>query len=302
MCIATVLSLTAVCRASEPAALEAAGGAMRTVRNLSYVATGAAADPQRSLDLYLPKTVAPAKKGGPPLFVYIHGGAWISGDKRQYGPLGLALSSQGVAVAIINYRLSGDGPDGVRHPAHVKDAAAAVAFLRKHAEQYGYDANRIFVGGHSAGGYMSALLAYDGGLLSAVGERPEAMRGYVGIEGIYDLNELVHRFPSYRVDFLQTAFGSDEAAWRTASPQNLIGGASKTTASIAHLRPWLLIHTKEDELVDVEQSRRFHKALLKLGAEVRMVTPERGSHFSVIGELATPESPLCQQLLAFLLS
>lgn len=252
----------------------------------------AALDGQRSLDLYLPaRGMAAGEK--PPLFVYIHGGAWISGDKRQYASLGTSLSSQGVAVAIINYRLSDSGADGVRHPAHAQDAAQAVAFLRKRAVEYGYDAGRIFVGGHSAGAHMSALLAYDGSLLLSVGEKPESLRGFIGLEGIYDLNELVRRFPSYRVDFLQAAFGSDETTWQKASPQHLV------TAGV-HKRPWLLIHSRTDELVDLEQSRHFQKALEKQAIPVRFVSPERGSHFSIISELVTPQSTLCQQLLAFL--
>jgi kynurenine formamidase len=268
---------------------------MRKIVDLSYVGAGRAAAPdgQRSLDLDLP-----ARSGTgplPPLFIYIHGGAWISGDKRQYAPLGLSLSAQGVAVAIINYRLSDSGEGEVRHPAHAQDAAQAVAFLRKRATEYGYDAGRIFVGGHSAGAHMSALLAYDATLLMAVGEKPESLRGFVGLEGIYDLPELVRRFPSYRVDFLQAAFGSDETTWQKASPQHLVA----TTAGV-HKRPWLLVHARTDELVDLEQSRHFHKALEKQAIPVRFVSPERGSHFSVISELVTPQSTLCQQLLAFL--
>jgi acetyl esterase/lipase len=288
---------------------------LRPVFNLPYASAGpgtpgSIVDEQRTLDLYLPTgsatgsapASAPAAaaaaaqpKPAPSLFIYIHGGAWISGDKSQYRPLGFALAAQGVAVAIINYRLSGDGTESVLHPAHAQDAAAAVAWLRKHAAEYGYDANRVFLGGHSAGAHMTALLAYDAGLLAAAGEKPDSLRGFIGIEGIYDLNQLVHRFPSYRVDFLQLAFGSDEALWRSASPQNLVGSA-------APRRPWLLIHSREDELVDLEQSQKFRQVLEKQSISVRWLSPEHDSHFGVISELATPTSPLCQQLLAFLRS
>jgi acetyl esterase/lipase len=264
---------------------------VHTVRDLDYGREGSTAgDPLRRLDLYLPTASGPPL---PPLLVYIHGGAWVSGDRRQYAPLGLALASQGAAVAIINYRLSGDGPEAIRHPAHAQDAAAAIAWLHKNAKSYGYDPARIFVGGHSAGAHISALLAYDGGLLSAVGVRPESIRGYVGIEGIYDLPQLVRRFPAYRTDFLQLAFGADETAWRSASPQQLL-------ADSAHKRPWLLVHSRQDELVDIEQSRNFQKGLEKQGIPVRFLGLERGSHFGVVGELSTPRSALCLELLTFL--
>lgn len=294
------LPRVALAAASSPATAEPSS--LRTLTDLPYgeARRGAAvADVQRSLDLYLPRRGPFGTTASPPLLVYIHGGAWVSGDKGQYAPLGRLLAGQGVAVAIINYRLSDGGEGGVRHPAHAQDAAQAVAWLRKHAGQYGYDPGRIFVGGHSAGAHISALLAYDSSLLAAVGEKPESLRGFVGLEGIYDLGELVRRFPSYRVEFLQAAFGSDETTWQKASPLQLL--ASPVTG-VLQKRPWLLVHARSDELVDFEQSRLFQKALEKQAVPVRFTTPDRGSHFSVIGELISPQTALCQQLLAFLKS
>lgn len=254
------------------------------------------ADPQRRLDLYVParaplaaKSAAVPTDAAPPLLIYIHGGAWVSGDKRQYSDLGETLARQGVMVAIINYRLSGDG--GVRHPAHAQDAAAAVAWLRRGAAELGFDKSRIFIAGHSAGAHIAALLAYDPSLLSAVGERPDIIRGYIGLEGIYDLPELVRRFPSYRTDFLQVAFGGDETAWRGASPQHL---------AMTHRRPWLLVHSQNDELVDVEQSRHFKVALESKSVPTQWVLLSRGSHFGVIRELATTNSPLLARVIDFM--
>lgn len=280
---------------------QAQGGAvaLSTPRLQADVAYGAGsplgADPQRRLDLYVPAR-APLAAGSPtvttstpPLFIYIHGGAWVSGDKRQYSDLGETLARHGVMVAIINYRLSGEG--GVRHPAHAQDAAAAVAWLRRSASELGFDKSRIFVAGHSAGAHIAALLAYDPSLLSAVGERPDIIRGYIGLEGIYDLPELVRRFPSYRVDFLQVAFSSDESTWRAASPQHL---------SISHRRPWLLVHSQNDELVDVEQSRRFKNVLDSKSVPLQWLLLSRGSHFGVIRELSTSGSPLLTRVLDFM--
>lgn len=252
-----------------------------------------------TLDLYLPaRAPEPVPATGstqpgerPPLFVYIHGGAWVSGDRRQYLRLGAGLLAQGVAVAVINYRLSDVGKDP--HPAHVQDAAAAVAFLRKAAAGYGYDPERIFVGGHSAGAHISALLAFAPGYLQAVGEKPESLRGFVGIEGIYDLPALVQRWPQYREDFLRMAFGSDERTWVQASPQRL---------PLRTPRPWLLIHSREDELVDEPQSRRFADALQAAGIKADYAPLARGSHFGVLAQLVEPTDAAGRQLLRFLQS
>ncbi len=282
------------------AVAQSAPPAISTPQLRSDLAYGAASplgsDPQRRLDLYLParaplavKSAAVPTGAAPPLFIYIHGGAWVSGDKRQYSELGETLARHGVMTAVINYRLSGEG--GVRHPAHAQDAAAAVAWLRRGATELGFDKSRIFVAGHSAGAHIAALLAYEPSLLAAVGERPDAIRGYIGLEGIYDLPELVRRFPSYRVDFLQVAFGSDETAWRAASPQQL---------PMTHRRPWLLVHSQHDELVDVEQSRRFKAALDSKSVPAQWLLLSRGSHFGVIRELSQSGSPLLTRVLDFL--
>ena len=143
-------------RAAPPAPPSEERSGVQILRAIAYK-PGSSSD-AHTLDLYLPGHGAAQPGERPPLFVYIHGGAWVSGDRRQYVRLGAGLLAQGVAVAVINYRLSDVGKDP--HPAHVQDAAAAVAFLRKEAARYGYDPERIFVGGHSAGAHISALLAF----------------------------------------------------------------------------------------------------------------------------------------------
>src|SRR5438876_3974931 len=128
---------------------------LREVQDLAYVE---GKDPDASshkLDLYLPQ----GKKDFPVL-VFLHGGCWTFGDKSGgdlYPPFARALAGHGVGVVLPNYRLS----PWVKHPAHVKDAARAVAWTRKNVGKYGGDANRLFVGGHSAGGHLAALLATD---------------------------------------------------------------------------------------------------------------------------------------------
>ena len=274
-------------RAAPPAPPSEERSGVQILRAIAYK-PGSSSD-AHTLDLYLPGHGAAQPGERPPLFVYIHGGAWVSGDRRQYVRLGAGLLAQGVAVAVINYRLSDVGKDP--HPAHVQDAAAAVAFLRKEAARYGYDPERIFVGGHSAGAHISALLAFAPGYLQAVGEKPESLRGFVGIEGIYDLPALVKRWPQYREDFLGLAFGSDERAWVQASPQRL---------SLRTPRPWLLIHSREDELVDEPQSRRFGDALQAAGIKADYALLARGSHFGVLADLVEPSDPTSRQLVRFL--
>src|ERR1051325_7289293 len=111
---------------------------------------------RRSLDLYLP---AQSNGQKPPLLIFVHGGFWLlpDDDFRIGSAVVDALVPEGIAVALLRYRLA----PGYQHPAQAEDVAAAVAMLIKDAKRYGYDPNRIFLSGHSAGGHLAALVASD---------------------------------------------------------------------------------------------------------------------------------------------
>src|SRR6188768_351395 len=124
------------------------------------------------LDLWVPPAPAP-----PPLVVWIHGGAWLSGDRR-YLPETLrpdqlfdALLAAGLAVATVDYRLAREAP----FPAQLHDVKAALRYLRAFAAELGVDAGRAGVWGESAGGHLAALLALTAG-------RPD-LEGDVGVPG-----------------------------------------------------------------------------------------------------------------------
>lgn len=103
------------------------------------------------LDVY-----QPAKKGkGRPAVVVVHGGAWTIGDKSWFAQQGNQLAERGFVAFSINYRLAPAHP----YPAAVEDVEASVAWVRKHAKEYGVDPERIGALGGSAGGHLTGLLA-----------------------------------------------------------------------------------------------------------------------------------------------
>ena len=106
----------------------------------------------QSLDLTLPDKQMPGVHSIPPLVVYVHGGAWLEGDKEQNAAIGMV--DRGFAVASINYRLTKEA----KFPAQIDDCRAAIRFLRENAEKFHYDGNRIGVFGNSAGGHLVSLL------------------------------------------------------------------------------------------------------------------------------------------------
>ena len=85
--------------------------------------------------------------------VWFHGGGLSAGQKE----IPEALKNKGVAVIGVNYRLH----PKIKSPEYVEDAAAAVAWTFKNIQDYGGDPSKIFISGHSAGGYLAAMVGMD---------------------------------------------------------------------------------------------------------------------------------------------
>ncbi len=100
------------------------------------------------LDIYYPEEIE-----GYPTVVWFHGGGLTGGNKS----IPKELKEQGMAVVAVNYRLY----PKIKAPVYIEDAAAAVAWVFKHIEDYGGDPDLIFVSGHSAGGYLCSMVGLD---------------------------------------------------------------------------------------------------------------------------------------------
>ncbi len=100
------------------------------------------------LDLYHPQQTKPFST-----VVWFHGGGLKAGNRK----IPSALKKQGIAVVAVDYRLSPQ----VSSPAWIEDAAAAVAWTLKNIENYGGSSKKVFVSGHSAGGYLTSMVGLD---------------------------------------------------------------------------------------------------------------------------------------------
>jgi arylformamidase len=96
----------------------------------------------------------PASRSDAPLVVFIHGGWWRSLDKSDFSFIAPSFTRAGINVAITNYTLA---PAATLEEITMQQVRA-LAWLYRHAEQYDFDRTRIIVGGHSAGGHLSAML------------------------------------------------------------------------------------------------------------------------------------------------
>lgn len=126
------------------------------------------------LDVY-----APVNAKDYPTIVWFYGGALKGGNKKGVKDMAVSFARAGIGVVAPDYRLS----PKVKFPAYIEDAAAAIAWAHQHIAEYGGDPSKLFVSGHSAGGYLTYMVGLDPRYLQAVGMQPGDVRGYIPISG-----------------------------------------------------------------------------------------------------------------------
>lgn len=215
------------------------------------------------LDVYTPK-----EAGGPsPVVVFFYGGGWESGDRADYAFVASSLAREGYTVVIPDYRVYPE----VTYPAFVEDAAAAVAWVQAHIASRGGDPGRVAVGGHSAGGYLAAMVAFAPDPLRAAGGNREGLSGMFGIAGAYDF------LPFDEGSVLHEIF--PEPLQRESQPVNRIEDGTV-------LAPAFLLHGKDDQTVWLRNTENLAARLIEAGGDVGMITYPNASHRRIIAGLA----------------
>lgn len=107
------------------------------------------------------------------VFIYFHGGGLTNGKKNPEAKYATYLASHNVAVATANYRMY----PNAKFPDFIEDAADCVAWVKDHIGDYG-TCDKIFVGGSSAGGYLSMMLCFDEHYLGRHGIKPTDLAGF----------------------------------------------------------------------------------------------------------------------------
>lgn len=247
---------------------------VKVIRDIEYITGG---HERNKLDLYLPEKIDSGEKKSNklPLIIWVHGGAWMGGDKR--GCPAVRFVRYGYAAASVNYRLS----QHAIFPAQIEDCKAAVRFLRANADKYNLDTKRFGAWGASAGGHLVALLGTTGdvndfekGENLKVSSRVQAVCDYFGPT---DFSRIAD-FPS---TMNHTAADSPEA--------KLIGGpilenkeACKKANPITYVSkddpPFLIIHGDADPLVPHNQSELLYEALQKQKIEAKLHIVKGGGH------------------------
>ncbi len=198
-----------------------------------------------------------------PALVYLHGGAWMFGDKKSQGlPLCNHLASLGWACFNANYRLS----PAATWPDHLVDGLAAVAWVREHAGDYGVDPGFIAVAGGSSGAHIAAMgaLTTTPSVLSGDLEgRDASVQAVVTSYGLYDLT---NRLNAHNPQFFSKLVGPKVLKASPATEPDRFSAASPRDHVARARVPWLIIHGEDDTLAPVVEARDFANALERHGA------------------------------------
>lgn len=209
--------------------------------------------------------------------VFVHGGGWSGGDKKDFRELARGMARQGYASFCVGYRLV--KPDGNRYPAQLDDVQRAVRWIRGHAAKYNVDPNRIGAMGGSAGGHLAALL----GTTDTRDNSDPALAKYSSrvtcVVDIFGPADLTADFSTNQVGQLnvQTLINNLLGKPPKDAPKEF-RDASPIFRIDAHTVPFLIFHGSIDPLVPVDQSRRFDAALRKAGIESKLIIFEGEGH------------------------
>ncbi|MES2697720.1 MAG: alpha/beta hydrolase [Verrucomicrobiota bacterium] len=272
-----VALLLAVSLRAQPAskALPPVPAGVTAHRDLAYVAVG---HERQKLDLYLP-----AEGSGPfPVIVWIHGGAWFAGDRKNCPPLREGFVARGYAVASLGYRLSSHEI----FPAQIEDCKAALRWLRAHAKEYRLDAAHIGVWGASAGGHLVSLLGTTDGVrefeVGAHLDQSSRVQAVVDYYGPTDFRQMDKHAPA----------SARQKHDDPESPESrLIGSPIQDAGSAAPVRranpitylektdpPFLIVHGDADATVPHHQSVLLYEAAVAHKVAVHFITIRGGGH------------------------
>lgn len=268
---------------------------------------------RQTLDVFAPKEAR--LNGQRPVVLFVHGGAWMFGDKNFFGlyrNVGRFLASQGMVAVLVNYRLS----PMVRHPEHARDVARAFAWVRKNIGEHGGDPDRIILAGHSAGGHIVALLATDPRFLTdsglKLGETDRAaLRGVVAICGVY-------RIPSGE-EFARVADAMASALTASSAPILLAGAKTinpfrlafgedpllrQAASPLNHVRkglpPFLVLYAESELPLLADMANEFSRALKAQGNQVDFSRIAGSHHNTILFRLSHPGDPTAEALVRFL--
>ena len=259
--------------------------------DIPYVEKGHA---RHVLDIYTPTTRSDTKL---PVMFWIHGGGWQAGDKSDVALKPKVLTERGFVVVSTNYRLLPE----VSMEELIGDISKALGWVHKNVAKYGGDPNRLFVGGHSAGAQLAALLCTDDRYLKNEGVSFQVLKGCIPVDGdTYDIPKIImtaeHRQALYGGEMFsfghRQKFGND--------PKKHVDFSAVThVAKGKDIPPFLILYFSGNP--DTRAQAMRLESVLKAAAIPAFTYGKSDSNHSRLNDdLGKPDDPATQEFYKFL--
>jgi acetyl esterase/lipase len=249
-----------------------------TIRGIAY-----GAHPRQVLDVFKPQNAK-----GAPVVVFVHGGAFVRGDRDStpefYSNVLWWFARNGIVGINIEYRLAPEA----KYPGGAEDIGAAVAWARAHATEYGGDPEKIFLIGHSAGGTHAASYAFDPAIT------PKAGHGLAGLILISARVRADVEAENPNAFAVKAYFGEDASLYEQRSPVTHAAGSKLPT--------FIVIAEFENPLLDVYGAELLHRMSVAARRAPRFMRLTRHNHISIVAHFNTGEDMLGNEILDFIAS
>ena len=235
-------------------------------------------NPKQRLDVYFAQENKETKH---PVFIFLHGGGFVEGDKDDYGFVARPFSLNGIVTVVCSYRWAPQS----HYPAQVDDTRSILTWVYKNIGRYGGDSDRIFIGGHSAGAILCASVSVNSSWTKGYKEIPrDVVKGFFAISGLYDL----------RGSFLADPYIADSSLLVEASPiLNLVDPPSSIVAVGSKEKDVFLKPSKDF----IEELGKKSSNLKKSQATPKLLILDNMDHADTVLTLGDENSLLFRELL-----
>lgn len=272
-----------------------AGGNISQAQNLTsnipYVENG---HERQVLDVYTPEQPS---QGPLPVVFWIHGGGWEVGDKSNVALKPRALTERGFIFVSTNYRLLPE----VTMDVLIRDVARSLGWVHGNIAEYDGDPSRIFVGGHSAGAQLAALLCIDERYLGEVGVSFDVLKGCIPVDGdTYDIPKII-----MTAELRQAIYGGKMPTWGHRQkfgndPVKHVDFSAVThVAKDKGIPPFLILYFTGNPETRA-QANRLQEVLKKADIPAKVYGKGDTNHRQLNNDLGKPDDPATQELYKFL--
>ncbi len=218
-----------------------------------------------------------------PTLIFIHGGSWREGSRKDYGFVGRAFAARGFITYIIDYRKLPEH----RFPSFVEDAAKFIADEHRNLPPNGcQDPKQIFIMGHSAGAHIAAMVALDPQWLAAHDTDPSIIAGVIGLAGPYDF------YPF-------TSDASKDALGHWPKPEQ----TQPITYARGDAPPMLLLSGANDTTVKPRNSQVLAKAITAKGGKAEVKIYPKIDHADIVMAVSRAfrkKAPVVEDVVGFM--